>query len=209
MNYIKIKRGYLRRKVAHEFNLAALMAATSACKMELGEFYTSNKLSDDNRLFWQCYGAYLQANKHEHSLLRLQTYSKIYAKFNIKQLNRLKQTKSAYELISAEMKKNMDNSSKKKLLTWGELVDIAVGDLQMSIKDFYKSSLTEIMLKSMGKARQEEELMKRTRLLMWEIRSKYTKKRIKPADIFEMPSDKKPINQMDKQEFKRLVEKWN
>jgi hypothetical protein len=113
MNEVIIKRLF-RRKVRFTYNLAALMAATGACKMELGEFYTSKKLNDENRLFWASYGAWLIANNSEHTIENIKKFSKIYSKFTVRHLALLRKGNMARDIISAEIKKGLQTIADEK-----------------------------------------------------------------------------------------------
>lgn len=88
------------RKVVFNFNLAALKAATQAAKMDLGEFFSSEKLTEDHRVFYHSYGAWL--NGKEHTPKRLTKYAKIYGNFSVKQLAEIKHLRNVSEIISEE-----------------------------------------------------------------------------------------------------------
>ena len=111
MNSCTIKIGLFGRRVEFTFNLAALKAATVACRKDIGEFYTSEKLTDDIRLFFHSYGAWL--NGKEHSVKQLQKYSKLYEKLTTKQINQIKAARTASEIMSAEMNKFAKLKSEK------------------------------------------------------------------------------------------------
>lgn len=111
MNSCVIKTGFFRRKVEFTFDLAALKAATAACRRDIGEFYTSKEVSEDARFFFHSYGAWLKGENHSPELLR--KYAKQYEKFTAKQLNTIKAARTASEIMSAEMNKFASMKSEK------------------------------------------------------------------------------------------------
>jgi hypothetical protein len=94
----KLNRGFFRRKVVFNFDLTALKAATIAARMDLGEFYTSPKLSDDDRLFFNAFGAWL--NHKSVTTKRLKRFAKLWGGLNVKELNQVKSFKAQSEIVS-------------------------------------------------------------------------------------------------------------
>jgi hypothetical protein len=112
MNSAIIKVGLLGRKVEFTFNLAALKSATAAIYMDLGEFYTSEKINDETRFFYLSYGAWLNGrNTHPKLLMR---YAKMYKKFTTEQLHEIKQAQKASDIMSEELQKAISAKSEKK-----------------------------------------------------------------------------------------------
>jgi hypothetical protein len=62
----------------------------------------------------------------------------------------------------------------------------------------------------LARTREQEREMKNTRLVMWEIRTKYLKKgkRIAPKDIFMLPGDKEEIKIISKEDYQKLNKMW-
>ena len=113
---LTLKTGFLGlRRVKFRFDLAALKAATVAARMDLGEFFTSEKLSDDDRLYFHAYGAWLM--DRPVSIKTLTKFDNLYKKLNIKQLNEIKVTKLQSEIISKEFRAALKKTgdSKKKI----------------------------------------------------------------------------------------------
>lgn len=111
----KLKYGFFRRKVKFRFDLAALRAATVAARKDLGEFYTSDKLTDDDRLFFHAYGAWLY--DRPVSVRTLKTFGKFWGKLNVKQLNQIKAFRAQAEIVSEHLIKALKEtagSEKKK-----------------------------------------------------------------------------------------------
>ncbi|TVR41898.1 MAG: hypothetical protein EA392_00945 [Cryomorphaceae bacterium] len=73
-----------------------------------------------------------------------------------------------------------------------------------------KLTLNEIMIMQLGNIRQQEMQLHSTRLIMWEIRSKYLKrgKTIRPEDVFKLSFDAaKPPERLTKDRFLELIKK--
>lgn len=66
-----------------------------------------------------------------------------------------------------------------------------IGELQINYNDAMRLSLNEVIIRVIGKNKQYEKEMHLTRLLMWEIRTKYLKKNVKitPEQIFPLSFD--------------------
>jgi hypothetical protein len=114
MNKCKIYLGWLpfRRGVEFNFNLAALKVATATCRLDLGEFYTSEKLNDDHRFFYHTFGAWL--NGRDYSPKLFAKYQKIYKRLNVSHIHKLKQTIIAANILSSELMKAMKRSQAEK-----------------------------------------------------------------------------------------------
>lgn len=82
--------------------------------MDLGEFFTSEKVSDDQRFFYECYGAYNP--NEEHSIKKLKRFAKMYAKFNVYQIDKIKTAKIASNIISETLQKSIKETGEKKNL---------------------------------------------------------------------------------------------
>jgi len=80
----------------------------------------------------------------------------------------------------------------------------------LPIAEADKLTLNEIIIMNLGVQRQRAEAMKNTRLIMWEIRTKYLKKgkHIKPEDIFKMPGEKTVQKILTKEEYLKLKTLW-
>jgi hypothetical protein len=98
-----------RRKVKFRFDLAALKRATVACRMNLGEFYTSEKVTDAQRLFYELYGAF-SPNTH-HSEKKLKYFAKIYGQMSVSQLEKVKAAKDAANIMSEALRNAMKANS--------------------------------------------------------------------------------------------------
>jgi hypothetical protein len=198
------------RRVKLRFDLAALKAATIAARMDLGEFFTSDKLNENERLFFHTYGAWLCGGSINENNLR--KFSKIWQNFKLNQVNKIKEFQSQSEITSKELLKSIKKatSDDKTPVTWAGLHDIILGELQMSIQQAMKMTFNEIIIMQLGKTRQYEKQMHGIRLIMWEIRTKYLKKGkiIQPSDIFKLSSDieVKP-ERMTKEKFQELIKK--
>jgi hypothetical protein len=87
-----------------------------------------------------------------------------------------------------------------------------MGDLRMPLEQGMKLTLNELIIMQLGKNREHERVMHNTRLIMWEIRTKYLAKgkSITPADIFKLSNDPqtKP-ERMTKEKFLELIERTN
>ncbi|TVR41543.1 MAG: hypothetical protein EA392_01530 [Cryomorphaceae bacterium] len=105
----KLNRGFFRRKVKFRFDLAALKAATVAARLDLGEFYTSDKLTDDDRLFFHAYGAWLY--NRPVNLINLDKFSKLWGKLNIKQMNQIKSFRAQSEIVSEHYMKALKQAA--------------------------------------------------------------------------------------------------
>jgi hypothetical protein len=88
---------------------------------------------------------------------------------------------------------------------------MALGDLQMSLIELKQSTLSEVVIRHLGWQRSKEDMLRQTRLLMWETRTKYLKKgkKLKPEDIFSLPGDVKVTKKMNKKDFQKLIDKWS
>ena len=112
----KLKYGLLGlRRVKLRFDLAALKAATVAARMDLGEFFTSEKLSDSDRLFFHAYGAWLKGKPV--TVNSLKKFAKLYLNLKQKQVENIKHFKIQSEIVSREFKQTLEKTgdSKKKL----------------------------------------------------------------------------------------------
>lgn len=104
------KFGFLGlRKVVFNFNLAALKAATQAAKMDLGEFFSSPKMTEDHRVFYHSFGAWL--NGKEYTPKQLKKYAKMYGEFSVKQLAEIKHLRNVSEIISEEYRISLKQSA--------------------------------------------------------------------------------------------------
>ena len=103
------------RRVKLRFDLAALKAATVAARMDLGEFFTSDKLSDNERLFFHTYGAWL--NGEPVKMQSLKKFSRFYRGLKQKQIEKIRYYKIQSEIVSSEFKQALEKTgdSKKKL----------------------------------------------------------------------------------------------
>lgn len=101
-----------RRKVGFTFNLTALKVATAVCRLDLGEFYTSEKLSDDHRFFYHTFGAWLNGREYTPELFK--QYVKLYARFNTKHLTILKQTIASENIVSTQLLNALKRTTEKK-----------------------------------------------------------------------------------------------
>jgi hypothetical protein len=108
----KLNNGFFRRKVVFRFDLAALKAATVAARMDLGEFYTSDKLTDDDRLFFHAYGAWL--NGRSVTVKSLKQFSKFFARLSVKQLSMIKSFRAQSEIVSEHLLKAMKATANEK-----------------------------------------------------------------------------------------------
>lgn len=107
----KIKHGIFGlRRVEFIFNLAALKSATAACRLDLGEFFSSKNLTEEHRIFYHSYGAWLKGRQHEKKLLL--KYSKLYGKFNVIQISEIKKLRNAAEIVSAEYARALKDFAK-------------------------------------------------------------------------------------------------
>jgi hypothetical protein len=112
---LKLKYGLFGLcKAKFIFDLAALKAATVAARMDLGEFFTSEKLSDDDRLYFHVYGAWLKGRPV--SIKTLKKFDNFYKNLNVKQINDIKLAKFHSEIISKEFREGLTKfaESKKK-----------------------------------------------------------------------------------------------
>ena len=109
---VEFKHGFLRRKVKFTFDLAALRRATAACKLDLGEFYSSEKVSDEQRIFYHSYGAWL--NRRDHSRDLLKRYYKLYTKFTVEQINKIKVGIQSANIVSSELNNLMKATAQAK-----------------------------------------------------------------------------------------------
>lgn len=102
------------RRVKLRFDLAALKAATVAARMDLGEFFTSERLSEDDRLFFHVFGAWL--NGSPVTVTRLKKFSKFYRGLKQKQVEKIKHYRIQSEIVSREFKQALEKTgdSKKK-----------------------------------------------------------------------------------------------
>jgi len=86
---------------------------------------------------------------------------------------------------------------------------LAIGDMGMTYSEMMQSTLSEIMIKQHARARENELQLHNTRLIMWEIRTKYVKKHqsVKISDIFRLSFDakanEKPL--LSKDEFMKYA----
>jgi len=71
-------------------------------------------------------------------------------------------------------------------------------------------TLSEIMIMQLARAREQENQLRNTRLIMWEIRTKYLKKgkRIAPKDVFLLSGDKEEIKIISKEDYRKLNQMW-
>jgi hypothetical protein len=111
MNSTEILTGTLpfRRKVRFTFDLAALKRATAACRQDLGEFFTSEKVTDEQRFFFEAYGAYNP--NEEHSPKKLMRFAKMYRKFNVAEIDKIKLARAAANIMSEEFKKALGRAA--------------------------------------------------------------------------------------------------
>lgn len=105
-----VNTGLFRRKVRFRFDLAALKSATMVCRMDLGEFFTSEKLNDDVRFFYYCYGAWLCGRDHTPKLFR--KYQRMFNGLTQKQIGKIKLIKVQCEIISEEYQKALKQAVK-------------------------------------------------------------------------------------------------
>jgi len=112
----KLKYGLLGlRTVKLRFDLAALKAATVAARMDLGEFLTSKKLSDTQRLFFQTYGAWLKGESV--SAKSLKRFGNWYRKLNVTQIEKIKSFKVQSEIVSREFRQALEKAGQGKKKT--------------------------------------------------------------------------------------------
>jgi hypothetical protein len=81
----------------------------------------------------------------------------------------------------------------------------------MTYDEMLNSSISEIQIRHLALQRQWTRELENTRLIMWEIRTKYLKKgtRIKPENIFKLSTDEKPIKrETSNNEWQKLINKW-
>jgi len=109
MVLVLFRHGFLRRKVKFTFDLAALRRATLACSLDLGEFYSDEKVSDDHRTFYYSYGAWLNGREHNNKLFI--KYARMYKRFNYEQLSKIKAGVQSAGIISAELKNLIEQTS--------------------------------------------------------------------------------------------------
>lgn len=112
----KLKYGLFGlRRVKLTFDLAALKAATIAARLDLGEFFTSENLTDNERLFFHTYGAWL--NGEPVTARSLKRFGDWYKKRNIGEVEKIKSFKMQSEIVSKEFKEALSKAgeSKKKL----------------------------------------------------------------------------------------------
>jgi len=103
---------FLKKRVEFTFNLASLKIATIMVRSELGEYYTSKKVTDDQRFFLECYGAY---NQNEGSSeKKYKRFTKIFKKLTFEQIEKLKIARANGEIMSTELKKALKEKSKEK-----------------------------------------------------------------------------------------------
>ncbi|TVR41897.1 MAG: hypothetical protein EA392_00940 [Cryomorphaceae bacterium] len=108
----KLNRGFWRRKVKFTFDLAALKAATVATRMDLGEFYTSEKLTDDDRLFFHAYGAWL--NGRSVTIKTLKKFTRFWSRLSVKHLNQVKSFRAQSEIVSEHFLKAVKQTPGEK-----------------------------------------------------------------------------------------------
>lgn len=114
MNELKIKKTIFGRKVRMIFNLAALKIATRVTMLDLGDFFTSKKITNDVRKFYHSYGAYIAATEKEHTDKRLKKFSNWYKKLTYTDLQKIDNAIAASNIISDNLKKSIQDISKKK-----------------------------------------------------------------------------------------------
>ena len=111
-----LKYGFLGlRKVKLRFDLAALRAATRAARMDLGEFFTSEKLTDNDRLFYTAYGAWLKGDSV--SVKNLAKFAKFWLKLKVKHIEQVRVFRNQSDIVSKEFREALNKTaeSKKKL----------------------------------------------------------------------------------------------
>jgi len=101
-----------RRKVRFRFDLAALKSATAACYMDLGEFYTSDKLTDDVRFFYHSYGAWLNGRAHTRELL--QKYVKVFRGLKYDDIQKLKAAQEGANVMSERLREILSEKPGEK-----------------------------------------------------------------------------------------------
>jgi len=83
--------------------------------------------------------------------------------------------------------------------------------LRLTNEQADRMTLNEILIMHLADHRRREEQLANTRLIMWEIRTKYLKrgKKISPKDIFALQSEKEPIKIISKEDYRKLKQMWS
>lgn len=100
------------RKMEFTFNLAALRSATVAVRMDLGEFLTSEKLTDTDRLFYESYGAWLKGKSPDSK--SLVKYAKRWNRLRTKDVDKIRYFKQQSEILSKHFMSALKETAKKK-----------------------------------------------------------------------------------------------
>ena len=91
------------------------------------------------------------------------------------------------------------------------MYDLAVGDMQMQASEFERMTFGEFMCRYAGHLRGEEKHLHNTRLIMYSVFQKGTKRRYKLTDIFQLPMDTKrtaKADTMTKDQYEALKDKY-
>jgi len=110
---IKIRRFvFFRERIRFRFDLAALKSATAACYMDLGEFYTSEKLSDDARFFYHSYGAWLHGRAHTRALF--DKYVKVFRRLRFRDIQVIKAAQAGAATMSEKLREIISEKASEK-----------------------------------------------------------------------------------------------